>query len=76
MAGPPDLKPAGLRVELLMSDLARRPSADEVEAINVAVRAVLGLAFEPPSPGPQHWRFSGRWWQQGASGAPRWARGT
>ncbi|MGH9106965.1 MAG: hypothetical protein ACRDZX_14260 [Acidimicrobiales bacterium] len=55
-------------VEVRLSELARPPSPGELEAISVALGAILGapLPALPVEPGP--WRFSGRWWRRSPGG--------
>jgi hypothetical protein len=67
--------PLGPRVKVRLSDLARAPSPDEVEAITLAIAQALAPAAPAEAAiSPSDWRFSGRWWHQrpGAPGSMAW----
>ncbi|MDA8300863.1 MAG: hypothetical protein M0005_04820 [Actinomycetota bacterium] len=68
---------AGLaRGELRLSQLASLPSPGELEALHLAVQAVLGMPV-PQDAGGGPWRMAGRWWRPApwqAAGA--WRVGT
>ena len=61
----------GLRVEVTLTDLARPPSPDEVEAIALAIEKALRAAAPAEAAIPRSdWRFSGRWWRQHPGRSP------
>jgi hypothetical protein len=61
----------GLRVEVRLTDLARPPSPEEVQAMALAVeKALAASAPAEAAVVPSAWRFSGRWWRQHPGRSP------
>lgn len=56
---------AGLaRAELRLHPLASPPAPGELEALRLAVQAVLGVPLpQDVGPGAGPWRLAGRWWR-------------
>jgi hypothetical protein len=64
-----------LEFQVKLTDLARPPTAVELQAIAIALEQVLATPPpHPPEPAQSDWRFSGRWWHPAAGGPRRrWA---
>jgi hypothetical protein len=61
----------GRRVEVRLTNLARPPSPEELEAMVLAVDKALAAAAPAEAViAPSDWRFSGRWWRQHPGRSP------
>jgi hypothetical protein len=58
-------------MEVRLTDLARPPSTEELEAMALAIEDALGAAAPAEAViAPSDWRFSGRWWRQHPGRSP------